>query len=756
MSDIRNIFALVENPLEGKAGEPAAMDNGASRRTFLKISGGAGAGLVLGLAMPVPMAGNATEAKAAGAPGIVNAFLRISPDNTVTVVIKHLDKGQGAATGLATLVAEELDADWSQIRTEFAPSDPTVYKNFAFGVQGVGGSTGLANSFEQYRKVGATAREMLIQAAAIEWGVSPSNVMVSKGVLSIKSGKTATFGAVAESAAKLPVPTSVTLKSPDKFVYIGKTFPRVDSASKSTGTATFTIDLQPEGLLTAVIARPPRFGATVASFDASAAEKVTGVVKVLQVPQGVAVVGKNTWVAIKGRDALKVNWDDSKAEKRSSAEIIEQYRTELEKSGLIARKEGDAAAALADAGKNGAKIVSADFEFPYLAHAPMEPLDCVVRYDGSTAEIWTGSQLQTVDHGVAAKVLRLKPEAISLNTMWAGGSFGRRAIADAHFVAEACEVAKSYLKSAGTAAPIKVIWTREDDIKGGYYRPIYVHRITASLAKDGTISAWQHRIVGQSILAGTPFESGMVKDGIDESSVEGAKNLPYKIPGLSVELHTMKAGVPVLWWRSVGSTHTAHATEHMMDLLAKEAGKDPVEFRLAHLKDKPRHAAALKLAAEKAGWGGPLPAGTFRGVAVHESFKSYVAQVAEVKLEPSGEFKVTRVVCAIDCGIAVNPDVVSAQMEGGIGYGLGAALRNEITLAKGGEVEQGNFDGYQPLRLSDMPRIEVHIVPSAEAPTGVGEPGTPVVLPAVANALLQATGQRTLKLPMTRQSYKST
>ncbi len=733
-SSLTDIFKLPVDVAFGPAPE-------SSRRTFLKLSG---AGLVLGLA--APHVGGSALAAAPAANGLAaDAFVRIAPDNTVTVIIKHLDKGQGAATGLATLVAEELDAGWAQIRTEFAPSDPVKYKNFAFGVQGVGGSTGLANSYEQYRRAGATARAMIVAAAAKEWGVPVGDVSVTNGVVSIKSGKTATLGAMAEAAAKQTVPTNVTLKSPDKFVYIGKSFPRVDSVIKTNGTAKYTIDQQMPDMLVAVIARPPKFGATVASFYATAAEKTPGVVAVVKVPQGMAVLAKSTWAAIKGREALKISWDESKAEKRSTADILSEYKALLDKPGLVARKDGEAEAALAKA----AKVVSADFEFPYLAHAPMEPLDCVVRYDGSSAEIWTGSQLQTVDHGMACSVLGLKPEAVQLHTLWAGGSFGRRAIADAHFVAETCAIAKAY----GKPVPIKVIWTREDDIKGGYYRPLYVHRLRAGLDKDGNIVAWHHRIVGQSIMAGTAFESMSVKGGIDRTSVEGADTLPYAIPNLSVELHTVKIGVPVLWWRSVGATHTAHATEHMIDLLAKEAGKDPVAFRQGMLKDKPRHAGALKLAAEKAGWGSPVPAGTTRGVALHESFKSYVAQIADVALKPDGTFKVVRVVSAIDCGIAVNPDVVHAQMEGGIGFGLGAALRGEITL-KGGEVEQSNFDGYAPLRMSDMPKVESYIVASAEAPSGVGEPGTPVVLPAVANALFAATGQRTLRLPMSKQTYK--
>ena len=730
-SQLTDIFAL---PIE----KPAA-----TRRMFLKISGGAGAGLVLGLAAPVDI----PSAHAAGdaADLAPNPFLRVAPDNTVTVIIKHLDMGQGAATGLATLVAEELDADLAQIKTEFAPADPIKYKNFAFGVQGVGGSTGLANSYEQYRVAGATAKAMLVAAAARMWGVKADEIKVSKGIVSTTAGKSATFGELAVKAAAESIPAKPVLKDAKDFVYVGKPFPRVDSKAKSTGAAKFTIDHQFDGMLIAVIARPPLFGATVKSFDASATEKIKGVVKVLQVPQGVAVLATNTWAALKGARALKVTWDDSKAEKRGSAEIIAAYKAKLDTDGLVARTGGN----LEDGFKSAAKVVTADFEFPYLAHAPMEPLDCVVRYDGSTAEIWTGSQMQTIDHATACKVLSLKPEAVQLHTVWAGGSFGRRAIADSHFVAEACDIAKAY----GQPVPIKVMWTREDDIKGGYYRPIYVHRIKAGIDKDGAIVAWQHRIVGQSIMAGTPFESMTVKDGVDATSVEGASTLPYAIPNIHVDLHSEKVGVPVLWWRSVGSTHTAHATEHMIDMLAKETGKDPVAFRLAMLKDHPRHAGALKLAAEKAGWGTQPAAGVFRGVAVHESFKSYVAQVAEVRLKDDGSVKVERVVCAIDCGIAVNPDVIAAQMEGGIGYGLGAALKGAITL-KDGAVEQSNFDGYDVLRMSEMPKVEVYIVPSAEVPTGVGEPGTPVILPAVANALLSGTGMRTLSLPMNKQKYK--
>lgn len=715
-----------------------------SRRLFLKLSSGVGAGLVLGLPAAVSARDTSAAADAASAGLVPNPYLRIAPDNTVTVIIKHLDKGQGAATGLASLVAEELNADHSQMRTEFAPADVEKYKNFAFGVQGVGGSTGLPNSYQQYRKAGAAARDMLVAAAAQAWGVAAADVVIADGKLTA-GDKSATFGEMADAAAKQDVPADPKLKDPKDFKYIGKSFPRVDSPMKVRGQAKFTIDHQFDGMLIATIARPPKFGAKMKSFNAKDAEAIKGVVKVFPVGAGVAVLATNTWAALKGQRAVKVEWSGDTAETRGTDELIAAYRAKLDTPGLKATAKGDATAELT----KSAKTIEAIYEFPYLAHAPLEPMNCVVRYDGKSAELWTGSQMQTLDHAAACRVLNLKPEAVNLHTVWAGGSFGRRAIPDSHYVVEACEIAKAH----GEAVPIKVMWTREDDIKGGWYRPLYVHRVRVGLDDKGAITAWEHRIVGQSIIAGTAFEAVMVKDGIDHTSVEGASNNPYAIPNLQVELHTEKAGVPVLWWRSVGSTHTAHAVEHTLDMVAKETGKDPVALRLELLKDHPRHAGVLKLAAEKAGWDTPPKEGTYRGVAVHESFSSFVANIAEVSIKDDGTVKVDRVVCAIDCGIAVNPDVVKAQMEGGLGYGLGAALKGAITMSSG-TVDQSNYDGYDVLRISEMPNVEVHIVPSAADPTGVGEPGTPVVMPAVANALLHATGVRTLKLPMVKQSYK--
>ncbi|MEW5962313.1 MAG: xanthine dehydrogenase family protein molybdopterin-binding subunit [Pseudomonadota bacterium] len=718
--------------------EPA---DATTRRTFLKI---AGSGLVLALA-PLPLPSGADAAAASGRGFAPNPFLIIAPDDTVTVVVKHLDKGQGSATGLATLVAEELDARWEQVLTEFAPADATRYNNLLWGpMQGTGGSTAIANSFLQYRKAGATARAMLVAAAAKAWGVPAAEITVQQGRLAHVSGKSATLGEMASAAAEQSVPAEPALKQSKDFVHIGKRFQRVDSVAKTEGRPIFTLDVQQEGMVVAVVQRPPRFGGRVARVDAAAAKAIKGVVDVLTIPEGVAVLATSTWPALKARDALRIEWDESAAERRGTPELMTELSALLDRPGTVARKDGDAGKALAGA----AKVIKADFEFPYLAHAPMEPLDVVIRFDGAKATLWLGSQIQTMDQAVAAAILGLRPEEVEVNTLWAGGSFGRRATFGSPFVAEAAHIARAYAKPV----PIKVMWTREDDIRGGYYRPAYRHRIEVGLDGSGKIVAWRNRIAGQSIMTGTPMAPQMVKDGVDTTSVEGASTLPYAIPNLEVELATQTTGVPILWWRSVGSSHTAHATEHMLDIIARETGQDPVALRLSLLAKHPRHRRVLERAAQMAGWAEPSPDGIARGVAVHESFNSFVAQVAEVRLDGKGGFKVERVVCAVDCGIAVNPDNIAAQMEGGIGYGLGHALRDAITL-KDGVVEQSNFHDYEPMRISDMPTIEVHIIASTEPPTGVGEPGVPPIAPAVANALLAATGVRTLALPFTRQRY---
>ncbi|SMG49209.1 xanthine dehydrogenase family protein molybdopterin-binding subunit [Paraburkholderia susongensis] len=722
-----------------------------SRRTFLKAAGAVAA---VGLTIGFEWTGTGRRALAATMPEATfapNAFLRVAPDNSVTVIAKHVEMGQGAYTGIATIVAEELDANWQDVRVESAPADAKRYANLAFGtIQGTGGSSAMANSWMQLREAGAKARVMLVSAAAEQWKVPAPELTTRDGsVHHAATNRSATYGSLASAAARLPVPDTVTLKSPKDFRLIGHQLPRVDVPAKTDGTAQFTLDVTFPGMLVALLQRPPLFGATVKSFDASAAKAVPGVVSVVQVPGGVAVVAKGFWAAKQGRDALKVEWDDSKAEKRSSDAIMAEYRQLAEQPGASARKEGDATQALAGA----AKKISATYTFPYLAHAPMEPLDAVVKLTSDSCEIWAGDQFQTVDQSNAARTAGLDPQQVKIHTLYAGGSFGRRANTRSDYIVEAVSIAKA-LGANGT--PVKLQWTREDDIHGGLYRPMYFHKLDAGLTADGKLVGWRHRIVGQSILAGTPFASVMVKNGIDGTSVEGAANVAYAIPNISVELTTTQTGVPVLWWRVVGSSHTAFAVEAFIDEAAYAAGKDPFVFRRDLLAHEPRMRVVLELAAQKAGWdpAKPLPKGRGRGIAVAEAFKTFVAQVAEVSVDKDGNVKVERVVCAVDCGTPINPDVIAAQMEGGIGFGLGAVLHSAITL-KDGKVEQNNFDGYQVLRIAEMPKVEVHIVPSGEAPTGVGEPGVAPVGPAVANAIFAATGRRIQSLPFPAASAKT-
>ena len=716
----------------------------ADRRQFLKGAGAVGAGLVIGFNWA---GGGRRAAMAATADLIPNAFVRIGADSTVTVIVKHFEMGQGTTTGLPTILAEELDADWAQVKVAFAPSDPTKYNNLLFGdAQGTGGSTAIANSYKQLREAGAAARAVLVQAAAESWNVPVGEITVENGsVQHKKSGQYSSFGGLVAKAATLPMPSQVKLKDPKDFKLIGQMLPRKDSLDKAHGRTQFTLDVRLPDMLTAVVARAPRFGGTVKSFDATEAKKVKGVVDVVQIPVGIAVLANGFWAASKGREALKIEWDDSKAEMRGSAQMMQEFKGLLDKPGAVARKEGDADKALAGV----AKVIEATYEFPYLAHAPMEPMDCVVQLSADKCEIWSGCQFPTIDHAVAAAVSGLKPEQVVINTLYAGGSFGRRANPAGDFTFEAVAIAKAI----DGRAPVKLVWTREDDIRGGRYRPLYVHKIRAGLGKDGKIAGWHHRIVGQSILAGTPFEGMMVKDGIDFTSVEGALHPPYAMASFHLDLHSPKTGVPVLWWRSVGSTHTAYTVETIIDELAEAAGKDPLEFRRGLMAEHPRHLAVLNLAAEKAGWGQPLAKGLARGIAVAESFNSFVAQVAEVRLV-NGKPKVERVVCAVDCGVAINPDVIRAQMEGGIGFGLGAILHDEITLTDG-TVDQSNFHDYLPLRMNEMPKVEVHIVPSSADPTGVGEPGVPPIGPAVANALYRLTKKRIRSLPMAKHELNA-
>jgi isoquinoline 1-oxidoreductase subunit beta len=717
-----------------------------TRREFLKT-----AGSVTTVALTIGFEWLGPSRRAAAAvvgPSVFapNAFLRIGADNSVTIIAKHIEMGQGAYTGIATVLAEELDADWAQVRVESAPANAKLYANLVFGtLQGTGGSSAMANSWMQLREAGAKGRAMLLSAASQGWKVPVAELNVDKGVVSHPGSKRqATFGSLAGKAAALPVPDKVTLKDPKDFKLIGHQLPRVDVPAKVDGTAQFTLDVALPGMLVALLKRPPLFGATVKSFDAAAAGAVPGVVKVVQVPHGVAVVAKSFWAAKQGRDALLVEWDETHAEKRSSSQMMDEYRHLAEQPAVNARKVGDAAPAI----KNAAHTVRASYEFPYLAHAPMEPLDAVVKLTASSCEIWAGDQFQTMDQANAAKTAGLDPQQVSIHTLYAGGSFGRRANVWSDYIVEAVSIAKAY---GADGTPIKLQWTREDDIHGGLYRPMYFHKMEAGLNEKKELVGWRHVIVGQSIMTGGAFEV-MIKNGIDPTSVEGAATIAYDIPNIDVELATTKNPVPVLWWRVVGSSHTIFAVETFFDEVAHAAGKDPFAFRRDLLKGEPRMKAVLELAADKAGWNsGPLPKGKGRGIAVAEAFKTYVAQVAEVTVDEAGRVTVDRVVCAVDCGIPINPDVIAAQMEGGIGFGLGAVMFGAITL-KNGRVEQNNFNNFRVLRINEMPKVEVHIVPSAEAPTGVGEPGVAPIGPAVANAIFAATGTRIHILPFPKPS----
>lgn len=677
-----------------------------------------------------------------------NAFVRIGADDTVTVVIKHLDMGQGNTTGLATILADELGADWAKVRTEFAPADATLYNNSLMGpIQGTGGSTAVANSWFQLRKAGAAAREMLMAEAAFRWKVPVSEITVADNLVRhAPSGRQARFGELAASAASLPVPSEPRLKDPSEWRLIGQTIPRLDSVAKTNGTAVYSLDIRRPNQVTALVARAPRFGATVKSFDATAARNVAGVLDVVQVPTGVAVLARDTWSAMKGREALTVAWDDSTAETRSSETILAEYRERAKGPGLTASERGDPQAAL----KGAAKVIEAEFTFPYLAHAAMEPLNATIeRAADGGYDVYAGFQFQTVEQATMAAILGVTPDRVRLHSNWAGGSFGRRATPTADYLAEAAAV----FKASGEKAPLHLVWTREDDMAGGYYRPTVLHKVRAGIDGKGAVVGWDHVMVGKSIMIGSPFEAMIVKNGIDSTTVEGASDTPYALPSYRFGVHNGREGVPVLWWRSVGHTHTAHVMEVMIDELAHAANVDPVAYRLSLLSQAPRLSGVLKLAAEKAGWSAkPQEPGRGLGVAVHESFGSYVAMVADVTAQEAA-IRVNRIVAAVDVGVPVNPDVIRAQVEGAVGFALSAVLRNRITL-KDGQVQEHNFDAYEPTRMSEMPKVEVHIVPSQVAPTGIGEPGVPVLGPAIANAVFAASGRRLRSLPLDLSGVK--
>ncbi len=694
------------------------------RRHFLQVTGAVG--LVIAFRIPV---------RRGAVPFAPNAWLRIGTDDSVLVIVDRSEMGQGVTTSLPMLLAEELEADWTKIRFEFAPADK-AYINQLFGIQGTGGSSSVRAAWKPLRVAGAQARTMLIAAAAQTWSVEPASCRAEAGAVThAATNRRLSYGALAQQAAALPVPADVQLKDPKTWRLAGKPTKRLDTRFKVNGSAQFGIDVRVPGMLTAVVARSPVFGGKVRSFDATAAKAIAGVHHVVQISSGVAVVGDGYWPAKQGREALTVTWDEGPVAQVSSASIAQLFAQRAAQDGAVARHDGDAVAALAGAPQR----VEAVYEMPFLAHATMEPMNCTAHVRADGVDIWAPTQNQTGVQMVGGQIGGVPPEKVAVHTTYLGGGFGRRFELD--FIVEALETSKA------AGAPVKVIWSREDDIQHAQYRPANYHQLRAGLDASGRPVSWTHRIVAPSIMARMFPQT--VKNGLDGEAVEGGVGLPYAIPNVHVDYQLTDTGIPVGFWRSVNNSFNAFAVEGFMDELAAAAKQDPYEYRRALLANAPRDRGVLELAASKAGWGTPLPAGRGRGIAVYKSFESFAAQVAEVSVSPEGDVRVHRVVCAIDCGMHVNPSTIEAQMQGGIVYGLTAALKGAIDI-QGGRVVQSNFHDYQMLRLAEMPVVEVYIVPSEEAPGGVGEPGTPPIAPAVCNAIFAATGKRIRKLPIGR------
>ncbi len=704
------------------------------RREFLKFSVAASGGLLIGLSLSGKGMLALAQDRSVGI-FMPNAFVRVGTDERVTIIVNHSEMGQGVYTALPMLLAEELDADWKKVGFEPAPVDPK-YNHPVFKMQMTGGSTSVWSSFEQFRQAGAAARAMLIAAAAERWGVNPATLRTASGAVLDPQNRKVTYGRLAEAAAKMTPPAGVALKDPKTFKLIGKPVKRLDTGQKVNGKAIFGIDVKLSHMPTAVVARPPIFGAKVKSFDDSLARSMPGVQKIVEVPSGVAVIADSFWRAKMARDALRVDWDEGAMRAFSTSQMMQQYREQAKSPGKSVRREGDPDAAFA----NAPRKIEAVYEVPYLSHAMMEPLNCVVDLRADACMIWTGTQFQTLDRASAAKVAGLPEEKVQIHTAFLGGGFGRRANPQSDFVVDAVHVAKA------VGGPARVVWTREDDMHGGWYRPAFLHAIAGGVDATGNPVSWRSRLVGQSILAGTPFESMMKEKGYDAASVEGADDLPYAIPNLAIEYHQTEVNVPVQWWRSVGHSHTGFATECFIDELAALAGKDPYQFRRPLLLKHPRHLRVLDLAAEKSRWGKPLPKGRGRGIAVHFAFESYNAQVAEVSVR-DGKIQLHRIVSVVDCGRYVNPNIIAAQMEGCAIFGASAALFQELTFEKG-RLQQTNFHSFPMLRMNECPKIETHIVESNEKSGGIGEPGVPCTAPAIANAIFAATGKRIRKLPI--------
>lgn len=708
------------------------------RRQFIRTAALATGGLVIAFNVPARLV---KKLQAAGETVFTpNAYLRIGSDDTVTVILSHCEMGQGIWTSLSMLIAEELDASWQTIQAEHAPAAAAFYHTI-YATQRTGGSTSLLSEYDRYRKAGATARQLLVQAAASRYHVAVKDCRTADGHVII-GDKKIRYGELVEDAAALPLPADVPLKDPAEWKFIGKKVKRLDTPVKINGKAIFGMDVQFPGLLTALIARAPFPGAKVKEYDAAASMAVPGVRQVVPIPGGVAVLGDDFWAAKKGRDALRVEWDFGEAAGINSDALLAELKERAVKGGLPATSSGNPDEALSRA----AHVVEAEYYQPFLAHAPMEPLNCTVKLSADKCEIWTGTQTHTNDQQAAAEITGLPIDKVFINTVFLGGSFGRRNITRSDFVREAVEVAKASGKL------IKTVWTREDDIQGGMYRPAFLHRFKVGLDENGTPVAWKQISVGQSVMTGGPFEKVAVINGVDMFSIEGMQTAPHvkSIPDQRIELNTPVWPVSVDNWRAVGLSHTIFAMESLSDELAHAAGKDPVAYRRMLYKDEPRLVNVLNLAAEKSGWGSPLPPGYGRGVAVFEGVGSFSAVVAEVAVSKGMPPRVTKVTCAIDCGLAINPDGVAAQMESNLAFGLSAALYSEITF-KDSKVQQRNFYDYKTLRINEMPEISTFIVPSNEKPGGVGEATVGHMMPALTNAIFAATGKRIRHLPVMNQ-----
>jgi len=709
--------------------------NGLDRRNFLKTGLAGAAGLVIGFYLPGRrdvLAASRLDGNAA-APDVLNAFIQVAPDDNITIVIGKSEMGQGVATSLPMLAAEELECDWRKVHVEFAPA-AVVYFDPAFHMQGTGGSQSVASAWKPMREAGATARIMLITAAAQKWGVDASECHAENGaVIHAASKRRAMYGSLAEAAAKVTPPQNVTLKDPSQFKVVGQPFKRLDTPIKTNGKAAFGIDQRQPGMVHASVEHCPVFGGKVASFDATKAKAIPGVKDVFQISDGIAVVADNTWTAFQGRKALEVKWDEGPNANASNETIFKGFADACEKPGVVSRKEGDAPSALNAASQK----IEAVYQAPYQAHATMEPMNCTAHIQADRADVWAPTQFQTPSQNTAAQIAGIKPDQSFVHTTYLGGGFGRRGWSD--FVTEACEISKHM------NAPAQVTWTREDDMQHDYYRPASYVKIAAALGPDGNPTAFTARVACDSISRWF-FGPGAVANGMDSSSVEGISDTPYDIPNILVDYHMVNGPVPMGFWRSVGASQNGFFLESFMDELAAAAKKDPYEYRKALLSKKPRHLGVLNLAAEKGEWGKPLPKGRYRGIAVLEAFSTYVAEVVEISLDKDG-VKVHKVTVALDCGRVVNPNIIRQQAVSAVVYGLTQTLKGQITIDKG-RVQQANFDTYDMLRMNEMPVVEVHIVPSEENPTGMGEPAVPPVAPAICNAVFAATGKRIRHLPI--------